>query len=253
MDSEKIIEITPENIYETGVLCGSEVQFIEGKMKKFEWYKKRYEEGLRIKISINQDGMKTGMIEYIPGEYAWRTVKASGYTVIHCLQVLRNQTKKGYGNLLLNECIRDSQHTNGIAIVTSSKPWVNDKKYFIKNGFKKIDITPPFFELLVKRFKEAPLPCFNNGWEERALNYGEGITVLYSDQCPIIDYAIKNITEASKECNMSISLHKIDNHIEAQNSPSPYGTFNIIVDGKFLTHRIFDKQRYIGILKNGQV
>lgn len=41
--------------------------------------------------------------------------------------------------------------------------------------------------------KEAPLPCFNNGWEERALSYGEGITVLYSDQCPIMDYAIKNI------------------------------------------------------------
>ncbi|MBK1813118.1 YoaP domain-containing protein [Clostridium sp. YIM B02505] len=77
---------------------------------------------------------------------------------------------------------------------------------------------------------------------------GKGITVLYSDQCPI-----KNITEAAKECSLDIRLHKIDNHIEAQNSPSPYGTFNIIVDGKFLTHRIFDKQRYIGILKSGQV
>jgi hypothetical protein len=118
----------------------------------------------------------------------------------------------GYGNLLLNECIRDSEHTNGIAIVTSSKPWVNDKKYFIKNGFKKIDKAPPYFELLVKQFKEAPLPFFNSGWEERALKHCEGITVLYSDQCPIIDYAIKNITEASKECNMVIKLHKIENY-----------------------------------------
>lgn len=28
-----------------------------------------------IRISINQDGMKTGMIEYVPGEYAWRQLK----------------------------------------------------------------------------------------------------------------------------------------------------------------------------------
>ena len=87
MDNEKIIEITPDNIYETGALCGNDFQFKEGMKKKIEWYRKRYEEGLRIKISINQDGIKTGMIEYVPGEYAWRTVKARGYTVIHCLQV----------------------------------------------------------------------------------------------------------------------------------------------------------------------
>jgi len=192
------------------------------------------------------------MIEYIPGEYAWRTVNASGYTVIHCLQVLRSQTRRGYGDSLLNECIQDAKDTNGIAIVTSSKPWVNDKKYFVKNGFKKIDKAPPYFELLVKQFKEAPLPSFNNGWEERALNYGDGITVIYSDQCPIIDYGLKNIIDASKECNMSIKLCKIENHMEAQNAPSPYGTFNIIMDGKFLTHRIFEKERYIQILKSRQ-
>ncbi|OPJ60281.1 hypothetical protein [Clostridium chromiireducens] len=39
MDSEKIIEITPDNIYETGVLCGSEVQFKEGKIKKLNGIK----------------------------------------------------------------------------------------------------------------------------------------------------------------------------------------------------------------------
>ncbi|NJD01223.1 MAG: hypothetical protein FIA99_01180 [Ruminiclostridium sp.] len=137
-----------------------------------------------------------------------------------------------------------------IVIVTSSKPWVNDKKYFIKNGFKKIDKAPPYFELLVKQFKEAPLPTFNSGWEDRALAYGDGITVLYSDQCPIIDYAIQNISDAAKECDKEIKFHRIDNYIEAQNAPSPYGTFNIIINGKFITHRIFDKQRYIEIFKN---
>ncbi|MDP4089459.1 MAG: GNAT family N-acetyltransferase, partial [Bacillota bacterium] len=226
MDSVKIIEVTPDNIIDAGILCGNEAQFQEGKSRKIQWYKNRYEEGLRIKVSVNGEGITTGMIEYVPGEYAWRTVNANGYTVIHCLQVSRNQTKQGYGSMLLDECTKDSKDTDGIAIVTSSKPWVNDKKFFIQNGFKKIDQAPPYFELLVKQFTEAPLPSFNDGWEERALNYGDGLTVLYSDQCPIMDYAIKNITAAAKECHIDIKLHKIENHIEAQNAPSPYGTFN---------------------------
>jgi hypothetical protein len=251
MNSIKIIEVTPNNILDMGVLCGNELRFSQGKMKKAQWFRDRYEEGLRIKISQDENDVKTGMIEFVPGEYTWRTLNAKNYTVIHCLQVLRNQTRSGYGTALLNECIKDSQSTNGIAIVTSSKPWVNDKKFFVKNGFKKIDTAPPYFELLIKQFKDGSLPSFNNGWEERALKYGDGVTVLFSDQCPIIDYAIKNIEEAAKECNMVIKFIKIESYSAAQNASSPYGTFCIVLNGKFLTHRIFDKVRYVGVLKSG--
>ncbi|NJD01181.1 MAG: GNAT family N-acetyltransferase [Ruminiclostridium sp.] len=253
MNNLKVIEITPDNILDIGMFCGSEDQYKYGINRKARWFEKRYKEGLRIKISVNEEGIKTGMIEYVPGEFTWRTIRAKGYTVIHCLYVLRRQTRKGYGSYLLNECIKDSEHTNGIAVVTSSKPWVNDKKYFLKNGFKKIENAPPYFELFVKQFKEAPLPGFNKGWEERALIYGDGLTVIYSDQCPIIDYALNNIIEASKECNMDIKFHKIETHLEAQNAPSPYGVFNVIINGKFITHRIFNKQRYVEMLKSGQV
>lgn len=250
MENIRIIDITPDNIQAEGVFCGIGRQFDDGRKKKLEWFKKRYEEGLRIKISVDEDGLKTGMIEYVPGEVCWRTVKAEGYILIHCLEVFRTQTRKGYGTLLLNECLKDSEQYNGVAIVTSGKPWVNDKKFFIRNGFKKIDTAPPYFELLVKQYQEAPLPAFNIGWEDRALTYGQGITVVYSDQCPIVDYALKNITKASKELDLMIKFCKIESYSDAQNAPSPYGTFNIIIDGKFATHRIFDKDGYIRVLKD---
>lgn len=249
MGSLRVIAVTPENILEAGVLCGGDPQFLEGKMRKAAWYQKRYAEGLRIKIAMDEMGVQTGMIEYVPGEYAWRTIRAKGYTVIHCLQVLRSHTQHGYGSLLLNECIRASEHTDGIVLLTSSKPWVNDKRFFLKKGFERVDKAPPYFELLVRQFRKNPLPSFNDGWEDRALKYGDGITVFYSDQCPIIAYAIKNIMDAAKECNLEISFQKMETCIDAQNAPSPYGTFGIIKDGKFLTHRIYDKETYMEILK----
>lgn len=251
MNDPRIIEIAPDNILEMGVLCGGEAKYLEGQARKIKWYQERYREGLRIKISVDEAGIKTGMIEYVPGEYAWRTVHAKGYTVIHCLQVLRNHTRNGLGSQLLNECIKDSGHTSGIAILTSNKPWVNDKRFFLKNGFKQIDKAPPYFELLVKQFREDSLPSLNDGWEDRAKKYGGGITVFYSDQCPIIAHAIKNILDASTECGLEIRLQKIDTCMDAQNAPFPYGTFGIIKNGKFLTHRIYDKETYIALLKNG--
>ena len=191
------------------------------------------------------------MIEYVPSESIWRTVNAKGYMAIHCLQVNRGYTRQGYGSLLLNECMQASDGMNGVVIVTSPKPWVNDMKFFTKQGFKKIAAAPPYFKLLVKQFKQSPLPEFNTGWEQRAAACGTGIAVFYSRQCPIIDYAIKNIKEAAKECGSMVTFRELSTAEEAQNAPSPYGTFCIIKDGVFLTHRIFSKERYAELFGNG--
>jgi hypothetical protein len=113
------------------------------------------------------------------------------------------------------------------------------------------DKAPPYFELLNRPFREGPLPALNGGWENRAAQLGGGITVFYSDQCPIIDYAVKNIAAASKECGLAVRFQKIETCTDAQNAPFPYGTFGIIKDGRFLTHRIYNKETYIELLKNG--
>ena len=253
IDPVEIIEVTPDNVYEMGNLCGHDSKYDTGNHCKAQWYCQRYQEGLRIKLSRNRDKAITGMIEYIPGEYTWRTLSAKNYMVIHCLDVFRGHKRKGYGSALLHECIRDSDDKDGIAIVTSSKPWLSDKGFFLRNGFKKIDTAPPYYELLVRPNKESDPPRFNKGWEERALKYGKGITVLYSDQCPIIEYALKNLKEAADECKTPIKFIKLEDHTASQNAPSPNGTFCILTDGTFLTHRIFDKDRYVDLLKNKSV
>jgi hypothetical protein len=62
------------------------------------------------------------MIEYIPGEYCWRPVETSGYIFIHYIFVgfKRAYKGKGYGLLLLDECLKDAKvgNTHGVAVVT---------------------------------------------------------------------------------------------------------------------------------------
>ncbi len=71
--------------------------------KNLAWLKKRFDEGLKIKML---ELPERGFIEYIPGEYAWRCVDAKGYMFIHCLWVVGKSKGKNFGELLLNECIR---------------------------------------------------------------------------------------------------------------------------------------------------
>ncbi len=76
------------------------------------------------------------MIEYILGEYCWRPVEASGYVFIHCIFVgfKRAYKGKGYGSLLLDECLKDSKEENtyGVAVVTRKGTFMAGKDLFLK-------------------------------------------------------------------------------------------------------------------------
>ncbi len=103
--------------------------------------------------------------------------------IVHCLWVVGKGKGKGYGSRLLAECVENAQSLgkHGVAMVTSSRVWLADKKILLKNGFESVDEAPPSFELLVKRFDEAPPPTFPRNWDERLSRYGSGLTVFRAD------------------------------------------------------------------------
>ncbi len=73
--------------------------------------------------------------------------------VIHCIfNIYRKHQRKGYGSLLVQECLKDAQKEKmyGVAVVTRKDTWMVGKELFLKNGFEVVDTAPPDFELLVK-------------------------------------------------------------------------------------------------------
>ncbi len=188
MSEIEIIDTNNDNILKYGI-CGYKNIKRAGFPEKIGWMKERFAEGLKIKTLHSAVGGTQSMIEYIPGEFCWRPVEATGYTFIHCIfsGFKRNFKNKGYGSRLLDECLKDAkkEKTCGVAVVTRKGSCMVDSRIFLKHGFEVVDSAPPDFALLVKKFRKAsPIPKFKWNWEKRLENYNNGLTIIRADQCP---------------------------------------------------------------------
>jgi GNAT superfamily N-acetyltransferase len=228
----KVIDINADNVSEVGFFCYMSKRKTEGFRRKLEWVKKRFAEGMRIKML--QLPLR-GFIEYIPGEYAWRSVNAKGYMFIHCLWVVGQSRGKGLATLLLNECIKDAKKSgmHGVAMVTSEKDWLVKKKFLSKQGFESVDKAPPTFELMVKKFDDdASSLSFTGDWKRKISRYRKGLTIFRSDQCPYIENYVKGAKEKAKELGIKCQVVELNNCLDVRNlAPSAFGVFSIVYDG----------------------
>ena len=253
----RIVDVNEANLDEYDLFCKKSKKKEEGYQNKVKWVKDRFKEGLRIKLFLVNEGPKRGFTsrgfsEYIPGEYAWRVIDAKSYMIIHCLWVVGRWKGRGYGSRLLNACIEDArkQKKAGVAVVTSSGTMLADKKVFLKNGFESVDSAPPSFELLVKKFRDAPSPTFPKNWDERLSKYGSGLTVIRSYQCPYLDDSVAILLEIANEKGIKTEVIELKNSKEAQNlAPSAYGVFNIVYNGKLLSYHCLTKKELLKLLK----
>lgn len=259
MKDEKfeIISVDLNNISEYGPTCFLNPKN-EGYQIKLEWLKKRFSEGLKIKLLYLEKERKCiSFIEYIPGEYAWRAVDAKGYMFIHCIWIYPNKCKrKGYGSLLVKECIKDAKRCGkkGVAVVTSEGPFMAGKDLFLKNEFKSTASVKPSFELMIKTLKKGPfgklragsLPKFKD-WEKQLKKY-KGWNIIYSNQCPWVARSIKDLSEIAKKKELKLKVTELKNAKQAQNAPSIYATFNLVYNGKLLVDHYISNTRFLNII-----
>lgn len=231
-----IIDVSAGNVEKTGFFCFMSKRKSEGFKQKMEWVNQRFNEGMRIKML---ELPERGFIEYIPGEYAWRAIDAQDYMVIHCLWVVGKSKKKGFGGLLLEECIKDAEQSGkkGVVMVTSEKVWLLGKKILLKYGFESVDEAPPAFNLMVKKFTDAPSPSFTHQWEQKASRYDRGLTVITSPQCPYIPDATNTVLEFARERGIQGNVIELKSARDVrQLTPSAYGVFSIVHNGRLLAY-----------------
>jgi N-acetylglutamate synthase-like GNAT family acetyltransferase len=252
MSQAEIRDMNAQNIFDYG-FCGAKSVEHEGCRRKAEWFKKRLSEGMRYKVLASKDKGMIGLIEYIPGKFAWRAVEADGYMVIHCLCIFYQPFRgKGYASGMIDECLKDAQKEKmlGVAVVTRQGAWMAGKEIFLKKGFEVVDKAPPDFELLAKKFQKAsPNPKFKEDYEKILKKYGPGLTIIWSDQCPFIAKAIREIRELiDSKYRIEANIIQLKNHRDAQNAPSPYAVFSLIYDGKLLAFHPISSKRFMNIM-----
>jgi N-acetylglutamate synthase-like GNAT family acetyltransferase len=156
---------------------------------KSEWYQKKKQQGLRVKLAKNEKNDIVGMIHYIPIEQA--PVLGNDLYYIYCIwihghkQGVGDNRKKGIGKLLLEAAEQDVQElgAGGIAAWGITLPFFMRSKWFKKYGYIRAD-KEGMTELVWKAFKENAEPprlmrmkkrpeaeqgkvkvtCFRNGW-----------------------------------------------------------------------------------------
>jgi N-acetylglutamate synthase-like GNAT family acetyltransferase len=254
MQDIQIIDLTPANIADYG-LCGyKNVKKHVELQRKIDWFKKYRKKGLTIKAAIAEDGSYQGMIEYIPGQYAHRPVKANGYLFIHCIFVgFRKEYKgQGLGSKMIDACIEEAKQKEmkGVAVVTRKGSFMAKKDIFIKKGFEVIDKVAPDFELSVLKFEEdASDPKFRD-FEKSLKKYDKGLTVLRSFQCPYTEKNVNSIIETAKnKFDLDVDLVDLEDHEAVQNSPCAFGVFCLIHDGETISHHPISNTRFENIMK----
>jgi len=247
-DNLKIINLTEKNIDDEHICCGfSDKKLARGTHFKKELMKKRLSEGYTFK---KFDVRGKVLIDYVPAEFAWSPIEAPGYTFIHCFWVSGRFKGQGFGSELLDECIKDSSEKNGIVCITTKKvmPFLTDKGYFLKKGFEVCDSAPPYFELMVKKFKEAPLPKFRSSAKKGIIPNKKGLTFIYSDLCPFTDHWVDKLIEFAQDLSIFSQKNKITTLKQAQNAPSAFSIFSIFYNGEFLTHKIPTQKEFIKLV-----
>jgi L-amino acid N-acyltransferase YncA len=248
----KLLDVLPDNVEQLGFFCQMSRRKYPGWQRKLAWARNRLKEGMRIKL-LGQG--ERGFIEYIPGEYAWRPVEARDFMVIHCLWVVGKSKGKGHGDRLVEACLADARRAgmSGVAMVTSEGNWLAGSRLLSKHGFEAVDRVEPSFTLMVHRFKGTRTPRFTGHWSEKARRFGKGLTVIRSDQCPYNEDAVENLLAAAGEHGVPIRVVELNSAADVRTrSPSPYGTFGVVLDGRLVSYHYLLRKDADSLLKSGR-
>lgn len=246
-----IITLDMNNIDNEHICCAiSEKKGEDCVSSKKAWLKERFKDGLVFK---KLDTRGKVFIEYIPAEKAFAPVIAENYMYINCFWVSGKYKGQGYGNKLLNECVIDAKNKgkDGLVVLSSKKkmPFLSDPKYLKYKGFKVCDSAEPYFELLYITFNdEAAIPKFKECAKKGIINE-VGCILYYSNQCPHTAKYIPIIDRAAKENGIEFKSIKFETVKEAQNSPSPFTTYSLFINGKFETNEILTEKKFLKIMK----
>jgi len=136
---------------------------------------------------------------------------------------------------------------SGIAVVTSAKvkPFLTDKKFYIKHVFEVVDQADPYFELLVLKFNESgELPKFTSVVKENHIEMDTDIRFVYSNQCPYMESYVGLLSSMLEESGITYEVVKLNTYKEAQEMGSPFGTYGLYHKGQLVTHELMSEKKF---------
>lgn len=234
------INLDFENIEKEHICCAiGDPKHQDGVNRKKEWIKEKLKDG-HVFRKLNDRGKI--FIEYEPIETAWVPISGKNYYYIYCLWVAGSFKGKGHAKNLLEYCIKDAKKRkkSGICTVVSKKkkPFINEKKFFTHFGFKVIDNIKDY-ELMALQFDDKETPKFNENARKMEIE-DKDFTIFYSNECPYVEYEVKELSNYAKENNIKLNFMKIDSLAKAKKAPCVFNNWANFYKGEFISSTILN-------------
>ncbi len=186
---------------------------------KAVWYNKMKDEGLRVKLAVDDSGEVGGMIQYIPVEHSF--VEGNDLYFINCIWVhgykqgRGNFQKKGMGKALLQAAGNDAKDlgANGIVAWGIPLPFWMKASWFRKQGYSKVDKQGFLGQVLLwKHFTDDAIPP---KWikQKKKPEVTPGkvtVTAFLNGWCPAQNLVFERAKRAASEFGDKMVFRKID-------------------------------------------
>lgn len=242
------INLDMDNIEEEHICCAiGDPKHQDGVDKKKEWMKERLAKG---HVFRKLDARGKIFIEYEPIETAWVPISGENYEYIYCLWVAGRFKGNGIARELLEYAISDAKEKNMSGICTlvakKKKPFLGEKKFFLHFGFEVVDSIQDY-ELLALKFDDNDTPKFNENARLMKID-DEDFTIYYTNQCPYVEYEIKELTDYAESNNIKLNFIKIDSLEKAKNAPCIINNWANFYRGEYVSNRIINAKAFEKLL-----
>lgn len=243
------INLTADNIDKEHICCAiGDPKHQNGVDCKKKWIKDKLKDG-HVFRKLNARGKI--FIEYEPLETAFIPISGKNYKYIYCLWVAGRFKNKGIGKELLEYAINDSKEKEKSGICTlvakKKKPFLGEKKFFEHFGFKTVDSIKDY-ELLALQFNDTETPKFNENARNMKID-DQDFTIYYSNECPYVEYEVKELSDYAKDKNIKLNFIKIDTLEKAKNVPCVFNNWANFYKGKFISNTILNAKALEKLLK----
>ena len=132
-------------------------------------------------------------------------------------------------------------------VAKKKKPFLGEKKFFEHFGFKTVDSIKDY-ELLALQFNDTETPKFNENARNMKID-DQDFTIYYSNECPYVEYEVKELSDYAKDKNIKLNFIKIDTLEKAKNVPCVFNNWANFYKGKFISNTILNAKALEKLLK----
>ena len=101
---------------------------------------------------------------------------------------------------------------------------------------------------MVLSFDDKETPKFSDTARRMEID-NQDFTIYYSNECPYVEYEVKELSDYAKDKGIKLNFIKIDSLEKAKNAPCIFNNWANFYKGKFISNTILNANAFAKLLK----